>query len=126
MKKAVATLSVAALLGAAAFIAPSSGEAWWGGGGPFASDYRGWGGGYYPEYGAGHVPGAGGHYPGESGYYNERHGLSYYPDYEIGRYPDYGQEYYYDEGGYYPEYYWGGGYPGASGPATWMPWDLQN
>ncbi|MBF0358189.1 MAG: hypothetical protein HQL70_06240 [Magnetococcales bacterium] len=102
-------------------MSPSSGDAWRGGGEPFSNEYYPGGGGYYP--------GGGGYYPGGyqgNGYDPSRGGYKdggYFPDYENGYHPNENEDYYNYNGSYFPEYH---DEFRSNGPASWMPWDLQN
>ncbi|MBF0444512.1 MAG: hypothetical protein HQL68_02920 [Magnetococcales bacterium] len=138
MKRTIATLSVAALLGSTALLTPDTSDAWgWGPANGEDSQYRGR---YYPNvngedpqkkyenadseaYQKGYRDGLnasrrGDYYPNDRGGYTSNYGDGYHPDrsgyYQPGDW----------EGGFlYPNV--GGDYP-SNGPASWIPWDLQN
>ncbi|MBF0194916.1 MAG: hypothetical protein HQL71_10165 [Magnetococcales bacterium] len=138
MKRTIATLSVAVLLGSTALFTPDTSDAW-GWGSANRDDYQ-YGGRYYPNvngetskknyenadseaYRKGYRDGLnasrrGDYYPNDMGRSSSRYGDGYYPD-RSGYY----QPSDFDGGFLYPNV--GGDYP-TDGPASWLPWDLQN
>jgi hypothetical protein len=137
MKRTIATLSVAVLLGSTAMLIPDTSDAWgWGPANGEDSQYRGR---YYPN-----VNGEGSkknYDNADSEAYRKgyRDGLNstrrseYYPNDRSGYNSNYGGGYNPDRSGYYHPSDWDDGflYPGggeyqSNGPASWLPWDLQN
>ncbi|MBF0380813.1 MAG: hypothetical protein HQL69_07335 [Magnetococcales bacterium] len=139
MKSTIATLSVAVLLGSTILLTPDTSDAW--GWGSASGEEQQQGGRYYPNvngpnsqqktyentdseaYRKGFQDGLkasnrGGYYPNSREGYNSNYGDQYYPDRSGYYHPSD-----WDSGFLYP--YVGGDYP-TNGPASWLPWDLQN